>query len=81
MNLIINALAEVPDGLWINEIARRTRLKPMTVSYHVTKNPELFDEQTVEGPRKPIFRLVKLRQGALTERGALLSRILKEHQK
>jgi hypothetical protein len=81
LNLIISTLSEVSDGLWINEIARRTRLKPMTVSYHVSQHPELFDEQTVDGPKKPIFRLIKLRPGATTVRGALLTRILKEHQK
>jgi hypothetical protein len=53
----------------------------MTVSYHVTQNPELFDEQSVDGPKKPIFRLIKLRPGAATTRGALLTRILKEHEK
>ena len=80
LNLIIMALSEAPDGLWIREIARRAKLKPMVVSYHVGQHPELFDEQAVEGPKKPIFRLIKLKPGTLTKRGALLSKILKEHQ-
>ncbi len=81
LNLIILALSEAPDGLWINEIARRTKLKPMTVSYHVSQHPELFDEQSIEGPKKPIFRLIKLKPGALTKKGVLLTKILKEHEK
>ncbi len=78
LNLIIMALSEVPDGLWIREIAKRTGLKPMTVSYHVSHNPELFEEQVVEGPKKPLFRLVKLRKGALAKPSIMLSKILKE---
>ena len=80
LNLIVLALSEAPDGLWIREIARRTKLKPMVVSYHVSQHPELFDEQSIEGPHKPIFRLIKLKPGALTKRGSLLTKILKEHQ-
>src|SRR3990172_9630637 len=70
LNLIVLTLSEAPDGLWIREIARRAHLKPMTVSYHVSQHPELFDEQSVEGPKKPIFRLIKLRPGAATKPGA-----------
>lgn len=80
LNLIILTLSEAPQGLWIREIARRARLKPMVVSYHVSQHPELFDEQSVDGPKKPIFRLIKLKPGALTRKGALLTKILKEHQ-
>lgn len=80
LNLIIIALKDAPDGLWIQEIARRTRLHPQTVIYYVERYPELFEEQTVEGPKKPIFRLIKLRPGALTRPGALLAKILKEHK-
>jgi hypothetical protein len=79
LNLIILALTEAPDGLWIREIARRTKLKPMTVAYHVGQHPELFEEQSVEGPKKPIFRLIKLRPGVTTKAGTLLTKILKEH--
>jgi len=56
LNLIIAALSEAPDGLWIMEISRRTKLNPNTVAYHVRQHPELFDEQSVEGPRKAFFR-------------------------
>lgn len=80
LNLIIMALSEAPDGLWIREIAKRTGLKPMTVSYHVSHNSELFEEHVVEGPKKPLFRLVKLRKGALARPGIMLSKILKELQ-
>ena len=80
LNLIIMALSDAPQGLWIREIARRTKLKPMAVSYHVGQHPELFDEQSVDGPKKPIFRLIKLKPGALTKKGTLLAKILKEHQ-
>ncbi len=80
LNLIIMALSEVPDGLWVREIAKRTGLKPMTVSYHISHNPELFEEHVVEGPKKPLFRLVKLRKGALARPGIMLSKILKELQ-
>lgn len=78
LNIIVLALSEAPEGLWIREIAKRTGLKPMTVSYHITHNPGLFEEQVVEGPKKPLFRLVKLRRGALAKPGILLSKILKE---
>ncbi len=79
LNLIILALKDAPDGLWIRELARRTRLDPKTISYYIERYAELFEEQSVEGPKKPIFKLVKLRPGALTRPGALLSKILKEH--
>ena len=79
LNLIIAALSEAPDGLWIMEISRRTKLNPNTVAYHVRQHPELFDEQSVEGPRKAFFTLIRLKPGAATQKGALLSRILKEH--
>ena len=81
LNLITLALSEAPDGLWIREIARRTNLTPIVVSYHVSQHPELFEEQTVEGPHKPIFRLIKLRPGAGTKTGTLLTKILKEHER
>ena len=79
LNLIIMTLKDAPDGLWVREIARRTKLDHKTVSYYVDRYTDLFDVQTVEGPKKPIFKLVKLRPGALTRPGALLSKILKEH--
>lgn len=79
LNLIINTLSETPEGLWIMEISRRTKLNPNTVAYHVRQHPELFDERSVEGPRKAFFTLIKLKPGAATSKGALLSRILKEH--
>ena len=74
------ALETEPEGLWIREIARRTKLDHKTVSYYIDRYHELFDEQTIEGPTKPLFRLVKLRPGALTRPGALLAKILKEHE-
>ncbi len=80
LNLIILALKDASDGLWEREIARRTKLDHKTVAYYVARYPELFEEQSVEGPKKPIFKLIKLRPGALTRPGALLSKILKEHQ-
>ena len=80
LNLIILTLQSAPEGLWINEIARRTKLKPMTVSYHVSQHPELFEEQSVDGPKKPIFRLIKLRPGIGTKTGTLLTKILREHE-
>ena len=80
LNLIVIALKDASEGLWIREIARRTKLDPKTVAYYVSRYQDLFEEQTVEGPKKPIFRLIKLRPGALTRPGALLAKILKEHQ-
>jgi hypothetical protein len=80
LNLIILALKEAPEGLWIREIARRTHLKPMNVAYHVSQHPELFNEQSVEGPKKPIFRLIKLKPGVTTKTGTLLTKILREHE-
>ena len=79
LNLIILALKDAPDGLWIREIARRTKLDPKTVAYYTEHYPDFFEEQTIEGPKKPIFRLIKLKPGALTKPGALLAKILKEH--
>ena len=79
LNLIIIALKDAPDGLWIREIARRTKLDPKTVAYYVSRYQDLFEEQSIEGPRKPVFKLIKLRPGALTRPGVLLSKILKEH--
>jgi hypothetical protein len=79
LNLIVIALKDASEGLWIREIARRTKLDPKTVTYYVSRYQDLFDEQTVEGPNKPVFRLIKLRPGALTRPGAMLSKILKEH--
>lgn len=80
LNLIILALSEAPDGLWIREIARRTHLKPMTVSYHISRHPELFDEQSIDGPQKPVFRLIKLKPGITSKPGTLLTKIFKEHE-
>lgn len=80
LNLIISALSEAPDGLWIREIARRTKLNSNTVAYHVNQHPELFEEQSIEGPKKALFRLIKLRPGVTTKTGTLLTKILKEHE-
>ena len=80
LDLIVLVLSEAPEGLWIREIAKRTGLKPMTVSYCVSHHQELFEEQIVEGPKKPLFRLVRLKKGALAKPGIMLSRILKELQ-
>jgi len=79
LNLIVLALTEAPDGLWIREIARRTKLNPNTVAYHVSQHPELFDEHAVEGPKKAFFKLVKLKSGVTTRPGTLLTKIFKEH--
>ena len=80
LNLIILALKDAPDGLWMREIARRTKMDHKTVSYYIGRYQELYEEQSVEGPKKPIFKLVKLKPGALTRPGALLTKILKEHE-
>src|SRR3989338_9303000 len=80
LNLIVLALQDAPDGLWIREIARRTKLDPKTIAYYITRYPELFEEQSVDGPKKPIFKLVKLRPGALTRPGTLLAKILREQE-
>lgn len=81
LNLIILTLSEAQEGLWIMEISRRTKLNPNTVAYHVRKHPELFEEQSVEGPRKAFFTLVRLKPGITTKTGTLLTKILKEHEK
>ena len=75
---IIAVLVEEPEGLWIREIARRTGLRGATVTYFVNKHPDMFDEQNIEASGKKYFRLVKLKQGAFTKRGAILSRILQD---
>ncbi len=80
LNLIVLTLQSAPDGLWIREIARRTKLDHKTVAYYVTRYPELFEEQTIEGPHKPIFRIIKLKPGALTRPGTLLAKILREQE-
>ena len=78
LNLIIITLQNAPEGLWLREIARRTKLDHKTVAYYVNRHPELFTEQSVGSPRKPVFRLIRLRPGALTKSGALLAKILRE---
>lgn len=80
LNLIIMVLTESPGGLGIREIARRTKLDPKTISYYLERYPGLFEDQPIPGPKKPVFRLIKLRPGALTKPGALLAKILKEHR-
>ncbi len=79
LNLIILTL-QGTEGLWIMEISRRAKLNPNTVAYHVRQHPELFEEQSVEGPKKAFFTLVKLRPGVTTKTGTLLTKILKEHE-
>lgn len=78
LSKILDALAKAPEGLWIREIARKTGLKPMTVTYYVNKHPELFDDDAVPGAHKPVFRLVRLRKGALSRKSALLAKIMRE---
>lgn len=78
---IIDVLAEEPNGLWVREIARRTKLKSATVTYFVNRHPEIFDDQAVESGGKKLFRLVKLKRTALTRHGIALSRILREYEK
>jgi len=80
LNLIILTLSEATEGLWIMEISRRTKLNPNTVAYHVRQHPELFVEQSIEGPRKAFFTLIKLQPGATTKPGTLLTKILREHE-
>ena len=80
LNTIILTLKNAPDGLWVREIARRTKLDHKTVSYYVGRYPDFFEEQAIEGPKKPIFKLIKLKPGALTRPGTLLADILKEHR-
>ncbi len=80
LNLIVLTLSETPEGLWIMEIARRTKLNPNTVAYHVRQHPELFDEQSIEGPRKAFFTLIKLKPGTTTKPGTLLTKIFREHE-
>lgn len=81
LNKIISVLLKNPDGLWIREISRRTGLKPTSVVYHIEQNPFLFEDQTAEGPKKPVFRLIRLRRGAISKPGMILSKILNEHEK
>lgn len=80
LNKIVLALEKEEEGLWIREIARRTGLKAMTVSYYVTHNPEIFEEHVVESGQKPLFRLVRLKKGALSKPGVMLTKILKEQE-
>ena len=81
LNLIILTLSQVPEGLWIMEISRRTKLNPNTVAYHIRQNPELFTVQSVDGPKKAFFTLIRLKPGAATKPGTILTKILKEHEK
>ena len=81
LNKIILTLSEAPEGLWIMEISRRTKLNPNTVAYHIRQHPELFTEQSIEGPKKAFFTLIRLKPGATTRTGTLLTRILKEHER
>jgi hypothetical protein len=80
LNKIILTLSEAAEGLWIMEISRRTKLNPNTVAYHVRQHPELFTEMSVDGPKKAFFKLIRLRPGATTKTGAMLTKILKEHE-
>jgi len=76
---IVRVLRKEEQGLWIREIHRRTGLNPALVKYYVERNPEMFDViSPQETARKPIVTLVKLKPGALTKPGRVLSRILKE---
>ncbi len=80
LNAIITALSGQEGGLWIREIARRTRLDPRTVKYYTEKYPELFDTQSI-GSSKPVFTIVKLRKGALTKPALALANILREMER
>jgi hypothetical protein len=80
LNLIILTLSQAQEGLWIMEISRRSKLNPNTVAYHVRQHPELFDEQSIEGPKKAFFTLIKLKPGVTTKPGTLLAKIMKEHE-
>jgi len=77
LNAIILVLIGQESGLWIREIARRTRLDPRIVKYYIEKYPELFDVQSI-GSGKPVFTIVKLRKGALTKQALALANILRE---
>ena len=79
LNLIILALQAAPDGLWIREIARRTKLDPKTVAYYTERYHDIFEDQSIEGPKRPLLKLIKLRPGATTKPGTLLAKILREH--
>jgi hypothetical protein len=78
LDRIIEVLKNKRDGLWIREIARQANMNAMSVSYHISKHPHLFEERSVEGPNKILFRLVKLHKNALSRPSIMLNRILSE---
>ncbi len=77
--IILKVLAEAPEGLWIREIARRSRLNPMTVSNYANTALRPFLEDISLGDEKPILRVLRLKKWALEKirSGATLSEIMR----
>jgi hypothetical protein len=76
-------LVEYPDGLPMNQLAKLSKLPPMTVRYHLERSLVTLVEirdLNLGRRERPYLRIVRLRPGALTKANLLLQRLLSEHQ-
>jgi hypothetical protein len=80
---ILPVLVEYPEGLPINQLAKLSRLPPMTLRFHLERSMlALVEINDVNLGRRerPYLRIVRLKPGALTKASLLLQRVLSEHQ-
>lgn len=60
--LIVSALYKNPEGLWLRELAKRTRLHPSTVSSYLKGVLKPVVIESMLGPEEaPILRVIRLK--------------------
>jgi DNA-binding IclR family transcriptional regulator len=63
---IISILNKTPNGLWIREIARQSKLHSETVRRLIIKYPQIFIEYADFTPYKINLKLIKLKNPNIT---------------
>ncbi len=61
------------------QIARAVKCNSRNVLYYIERYPEMFAVERLGGNQRTYMKIVRLRPGALTRQGQMLSKVLKEY--
>lgn len=77
---IVQVLAASPDGIWLRQIAKETRLSPATVAKYLDGALKpLVEESSLGAGSKPLLRVAKLKPFVIErlQEGKTLADIIK----
>ncbi len=68
LSKIVDVLKEHPGGLWVRELARRSKLHPETIRRLMNKYPAIFENYADFTAYKVNFKIIRLRNPNMTGR-------------